>query len=29
MKGERTIDDKPFRYGGIMHDLKEADNETD
>ena len=19
MKGERTIDDKPFRYGGIMH----------
>ena len=27
MKGERTIDDKPFRYGGIMHDYDSTSEE--
>jgi len=27
MKGERTIDDKPFRYGGIMHDYDRTSEE--
>lgn len=27
MKGERTIDDKPFRYGGIAHDYDSTSEE--
>lgn len=27
MKGERTIDDKPFRYGGIEHDYDSTSEE--
>ena len=27
MKGERTIDDKPFRYGGIGHDYDSTSEE--
>ena len=27
MKGERTLDDKPFRYGGIMHNYDRTSEE--